>query len=588
MSCQFIVPSLWKIAKFTFFFVFFLCTAVTATAQTWNGEDTLSLDPYIEYSLSGTAADQSGWTEDYAALSRSPHETLYFRTQITNATERNQTLWLSIPFAAVKKLAISAGTENWTTGDALPFDTRPIRNPDYMFPVYIPAGQSTQITGNMQGEILRFSFLLTKPEVVIEQQRAIESRDMFFFGTMSTLVLCCLLCFIATKSNAYLSFAVFTFSTGFLLFRVFGYGFEFVWPGFPSINDATYILGLYATVMSGAWMVNALLSGESDTGKFAKSLYYAAFSLGICGALSSLLLDLQTTLILPLLWAVPIWGLGAVRIVIESNEGSRQARLLALGLIPMACGQFLLILAGLQVIPWGDYVMTWLMTSIALSCLLLALFISGFLVRILQEQRDVERQQFELKAAHADNLEQEVAARTEELRKSNEKLTRLAAIDPLTDLPNRRSLDMFVDRYVTESDAHIAIALLDLDHFKKVNDTYGHDVGDKVLVAVGKLLKPLCTDSAIAGRFGGEEFAYLCTQADHEKMRRQIDGIHQGISELAIEELPELRIKVSIGWVLTKPEESIGESFRRADKALYHAKENGRDQVVEFPVRLVS
>lgn len=567
-----------------FFWTCLLCSFHLKSAE-WNGQDRLSLDDAAVYSLTPTFSLQpNSWTNDYQSLQRRPDQTLYFQIPITNNSARDQTLWLSVPFPAIKKFVVNAGKDQWTTGDAFPFYSRPIVSPDYVFPIYLPAGETSMVRGSMQGEILRFSFVLFKPEIIMKQQRETEFRDMFFFGTMTTLAVCCLLCFVATRSNAYLSFAAFSFSLTFMLFRVFGYGFEFLWPDFPAINDATYILAVYAAVMSGGWMVNALLSNEKDSKKFAKMLYFLAFSLGFAGVFSSLFLDLQTTLLLPLYWAIPLLFFSVVRIVIEYRQGSPQAKLLTIGIFPLSVGCSLLVLAAIQQITWGDYIITTLMGSIALSSLLLALFISGSLFQLLKKQRDAEHKQFELQAAYAQKLEIEVAIRTQELQRSNEKLGELALKDPLTGLPNRRSLDLFVDQKLAEQPESFAIALLDLDHFKKINDLYGHDVGDAVLVAVADILKPLNADSSIAGRFGGEEFAYLSVNMVHQAVQLQIDDIHKRISQLSIADYPDLEVKISVGWVMANEDESIGESFRRADKALYHAKENGRDQIIEFPL----
>ncbi len=576
-----LLKQIWPCGLFwpLFFFSFHIQSAE------WNGQDSLSLNDSAVYSLDASfSSNQSTWTKDFQSLQRPANQTMYFRIPVTNSSRRDQTLWFSIPFAAIKKLTVKAGEDEWQTGDAYSFNSRPIVSPDYLFPVFLPAGETTLIEGSMAGEILRFSFFLHKPEVIMKQQRETEFRDMFFFGTMTTLALCCLLCFLATRSNAYLSFAAFSFSLTFMLFRVFGYGFEFIWPGYPSINDATYILAIYSSAMSGGWMVNALLSGDADSKKYSKTMYFLVYGLGFAGVFSALLLDLQTTLLLPIYWSIPLLLLAVVRIAIEYKQGSPEARFLAIGIIPLFIGCTVLVLAAMQHITWGDYIVTTLMGCIALSSLLLALFISASLFRLLKKQRDAEHEQFEIKAAYAQKLEIEVAIRTQELQRSNEKLGELALRDPLTGLPNRRSLDIFVDQKLAENPDTFAIALLDLDHFKKINDIYGHDVGDSVLIAVADILKPFNSDYTIAGRFGGEEFAYLSVNRVHQAVQLQIDQIHKQISDLRIDEHPNLEIKISVGWVMADPKETVGESFRRADKALYHAKENGRDQIIEFPL----
>lgn len=565
-----------------------LLLPINLLAADWSGQKQLSLDGSARYSLTpADSAEHDQWSTDYSALLRQPGQTLYFQIPISNTTTRSQTLWFAIPFPAIKQLRVTAGQDSWVTGDAVNFTTRPILGPDYIFPVYLPAGETTLIEGAMGGEILRFSFFLARPEVVSQQQRKDEFRDTFFFGTMATLIICCLLCFFATRSVAYLSFAAFSFSIAFLLFRVFGYGFEFIWPNFPAINDLTYILAVYATPMSGAWMINAMLSGEneSDRRRFARTLRNLAIILGLLGLISGAFLSLQVTLLLPIAFSALILIVALLRIVIEVRHGSSEAKLLAAGLTPLTLGCAIMLVAAFEQLPWGSYIITTLMGCIALSCLLLAMFISLSLFRLLKKQRETELEKLKMQSAYAQKLEIDVTLRTQELQRSNEKLAELALKDPLTGLPNRRSLDIFIDQRCSRDTQSLAIALLDLDHFKKINDQYGHEVGDTVLTAVADTLKPLKTSDAIAGRFGGEEFAYISTNLSREAVQKQIDNIHQKISAITFEKYPKLSINVSVGWVMAKQNESIGESFRRADNALYHAKENGRNQIIEFPLQ---
>ena len=100
------------------------------------------------------------------------------------------------------------------------FSTRPVESPDYIFPIRLKAKQTTQLSGFMQGEILRYSFSLSTPELVSATYRHTLIRDMSFFGSMATLVIVCLIIFIATKYRSYLSFAMFTLAFGAWMFRV--------------------------------------------------------------------------------------------------------------------------------------------------------------------------------------------------------------------------------------------------------------------------------------------------------------------------------------------------------------------------------
>jgi diguanylate cyclase (GGDEF)-like protein len=161
-----------------------------------------------------------------------------------------------------------------------------------------------------------------------------------------------------------------------------------------------------------------------------------------------------------------------------------------------------------------------------------------------------------------------------------------ARTDPLTGLFNRRQLWESLQREwirARRRKSPLAVVMIDLDHFKAVNDTYGHDAGDQVLVDVAVLLKAHVRASDMACRFGGEEFALVLPDAALDAVRRRVDGIREAIGRLepTHREQPLGRITASIGIALF-PEHAVDpESLLRAsDQALYEAKSTGRDRVV--------
>ena len=181
-------------------------------------------------------------------------------------------------------------------------------------------------------------------------------------------------------------------------------------------------------------------------------------------------------------------------------------------------------------------------------------------------------------------LEQQIADRTADLRAANERLFELATVDPLTGCVNRRH---FVERASElmalgrRLGSPITLAIMDLDEFKNVNDTYGHPAGDDVLRMIGRMSREHMRATDLLGRLGGEEFALLMpnTTADGaghfaERLREAIAG------EASDVEGTILRITVSLGLAELQPGESFDQLYARADAALYAAKEAGRNRVI--------
>ena len=168
-----------------------------------------------------------------------------------------------------------------------------------------------------------------------------------------------------------------------------------------------------------------------------------------------------------------------------------------------------------------------------------------------------------------------------ELRQKLEEARDNARRDPLTDLPNRRALE---EAYAAQAAAGtgICLAVCDVDHFKSVNDRFGHAVGDRVLKAIAEALSQTCTGHLVA-RYGGEEFAVLFTGIDKDAGRVILDTARATVAaknyRMRENDAPLGTITFSAGITSSRPEEMCSTVFQRADRLLYAAKEGGRNQV---------
>ena len=169
----------------------------------------------------------------------------------------------------------------------------------------------------------------------------------------------------------------------------------------------------------------------------------------------------------------------------------------------------------------------------------------------------------------------------------NARLEQLAQTDPLTQLLNRRALTERITAEMERAlryDSTMALLMIDLDHFKRVNDTYGHLVGDDVLRDVGQLLGDTIRTSDIVARYGGEEFLVLLPETDDAGAESFAERIREAIDRhpFASESVPEpLRLTASVGVAVYPAAriESVEDLFARADAALYRAKADGRNRV---------
>ena len=173
-------------------------------------------------------------------------------------------------------------------------------------------------------------------------------------------------------------------------------------------------------------------------------------------------------------------------------------------------------------------------------------------------------------------------------RKNREVLLKNQAIrDPLTSLFNRRYFEDEVYKRILASKAErqpYSVLMIDADHFKNVNDTYGHKTGDKVLIELASTCERALRDVDIVARYGGEEFVIYLAGVNAKKAKTVADRLRETISEIVVhsDEGDEVRFTVSIGISSFEVSDNIDTLIKTADEALYKAKENGRNRVEVF------
>lgn len=169
-------------------------------------------------------------------------------------------------------------------------------------------------------------------------------------------------------------------------------------------------------------------------------------------------------------------------------------------------------------------------------------------------------------------------------------LSRLSQTDQLTGLLNRRGFDAAAAAALTaahEAGRSAVAFMCDIDHFKSVNDRFGHDAGDKVLVAVADVLRQVVGEGeTLVARYGGEEFAALMIGMTREQSEHHAEQIRRACaaSEVMVGAAP-LRVTISIGFTFARNEVDLARLMRTADQALYAAKRRGRDRVEQADER---
>ncbi len=188
-------------------------------------------------------------------------------------------------------------------------------------------------------------------------------------------------------------------------------------------------------------------------------------------------------------------------------------------------------------------------------------------------------------AKQVQELRKKLMAQKHELRDALARVEHLAQRDPLTGLVNRRYMQELIELELMRQErghgSPCALAIVDLDYFKRINDSYGHAVGDQVLCGLAREAQALLRPSDVISRWGGEEFLLLlpCTSAQQATQAATRFG-SQLAQACLVPSQPQLRVTASIGLAERAAGESLASVLERADQALYRAKQDGRNRVV--------
>lgn len=231
---------------------------------------------------------------------------------------------------------------------------------------------------------------------------------------------------------------------------------------------------------------------------------------------------------------------------------------------------------------------------IAVACIILAIIFSMIMVRYIKKvSARIERiDSFMNSLANGDfdvSMPREIMAQDDEIKRlatdgkiMAKAIKDLVEYDSLTGLTNRRFGEKKLNDIRNRADntgEKYCVAIADIDYFKKVNDTYGHEIGDEVLKAVTVKLQEGMRGNGFAARWGGEEFLLAFSPMDLESATKVAEGIHESIRSVMIPKTDK-NLTMSFGITEAKLHEKIDDTIRRADDYLYEAKGGGRDKIV--------
>ena len=532
---------------------------------------------------------------------------VWVRLQVHNASAQSDwRLLVEWPILDLIELrTLESATGLWSplqqAGDHLPLSAWPQATRQPTFPLFLPAGESRWIYLRLHSEenLVAPMQLLTKD--AFDQQELTQRMLLgLFFGAMLAVLLYNASLFLFTGSQSYVWYTFYLLAVVVYELALSGFGIVYLWPE----------LGRPAAMIYGFSAIWSFLAATIFVRSFLRIPHYGGWVLWA----NNLLLG-YWLLALLLLVLRPQWlhGFGVNLVALLScvvavataislwRRGNRSAPLFAVAwgfLIFCTLVHVAALQGALPVNPLTLRIQTlgffaeFVLLSVALAERINSerkarIEAQGELIGEREARLASQQQLLEEQARANEELERRVLARTAELQQStrelaqaNAELTRLSNTDALTQLANRRHCDQQLAQQANEP---LAVMVIDIDHFKRINDTYGHPFGDRCISAVAEVLRHSARRSGdLAARYGGEEFFLLLSGASCEAGLARAEQIRAEVAALALQyrgtPVP-LTISIGLAGHDASGELHMQALIDAADKALYAAKGAGRNRV---------
>jgi diguanylate cyclase len=514
---------------------------------------------------------------------------LRFRVQNPGSHDADQLL--EIGYAVLDYIDIYV-TENgqlietFSLGDKLPFYSRPIDHRYFVVPITWKPAQTLDIFIRLKsGSSIQAPLTLWDPRRFSSLDTTSSILQGIYYGGMVVIAVYNLLIFLVLRSRNYLYYVGFVLSMPMFLAAMSGQSFRFLWPNSTTWNDQATAFFLASTLVCGtiftrrflrvptfskplAWFMNALAACSFVVGAM---VFFAPYHLCI---------QLLVLLIVLCVSSDLFAGIYALR------QRQTSARIYLVAWFVFLVGSGVLALNKLGILP--NNILTEYSAQIG-SLIEVVLLSFALAERINVERRlrfDAQTETLNMTRKLNEDLEERVMDRTKELEQLNQLLRDLSETDQLTELKNRR----FMQGRLAQEWARcmryrhpLAIILLDVDHFKQVNDSFGHLAGDACLQQVARCVSAgLRWPADMAARYGGEEFCLMLPETTEEGAAAVAERIRAAVEQAAMEtDGQRFRVTISAGVFSAIPDQALAaETFvRNADAALYRSKMAGRNRV---------
>ncbi|RUO77834.1 diguanylate cyclase [Idiomarina seosinensis] len=506
--------------------------------------------------------------------------TVWLSNVITNTSDDELLKVLSFDYANLDKVSVYVVNENgklareMQSGSHVASDKRTLQNRHPSFPLTIPAKQTVQVYTKIEsnGSLTAFHRLYS-PAVY----DSTFSTELFWIslycGMLFALGLYNLLLFISLKQKTFLFYSLFVSSFLIGTLSMNGIGPQLFWDHSALNVNRVMAFGFCAAGFTATLFARDFLNLKQNNRFWYRVTYLPLFVSG-SGLIGAILLSAQNALLLSdfngLVAGVVLLSCG-IGCLIKRVPGST---LFVIAWTLLLSGATIHALRNLGVLPTHFFTLYGMQIGSALEMILLSFAIAAKFNQLKQDKERAQEGMLTALKTNEEQLENRIAQRTYELEQ-------MAKHDGLTNLFNRNGLNEILSKVMQSCDSAatpVTLFMLDVDEFKPINDNYGHDVGDKVLIVLADRIQSAIRDCDVAARFGGDEFIIVTDSLhDDAEITQFIERLQKHLNQpIQVRRDLSLTVSTSIGYYRATTQLSVNDLLKRADQAMYEVKNRQR------------
>jgi two-component system, sensor histidine kinase LadS len=476
--------------------------------------------------------------------------------------------------------------EHSVSGDMHPFSSRAVsfRAPNFFIDVH-PGEQIDLLVRAKSKSSMQVPLKLFSETAFFEKLEELQLGAGVYYGILLGLLLYNLILFASLRDPNYFYYTLYVGGFGLAQLCLSGLAFQYLWPNSPDIANLAIPLSMALAMLLMLQFVRAFLDLKT------RLIIGNRVTLGLMGLHAamlplSFLIDYRTAVLVGTAAVLPDASVMLGVSLILARRGDNAARILLLAWSALLLGTATYALVSFGLLPKVFITEYGMQIGSAMEVILISLALASRFAALRDENIRIMR-------SARDELEGRVCERTRELSETlgelasaNERLREANLLDGLTGVYNRRYFDANYESMLAESQVAgraFAVLVVDIDHFKRVNDETGHLVGDDCLRLAASIIAKHVGSGGSLIRYGGEEFVVLLNDTDAEAAYATAESIRAAVAStpLAVNG-SEVSLTVSVGVALAAAGSGIAplDLLQRADEAMYSAKNRGRNEVV--------